>query len=122
MMLFHHELHLLLGKSTISEHANTGYDMSPVSRNLNALKLIKQHLPHLLDSVSHRLDIFQELIFEFWIVSYDLDNVGAVNRAVRPCLSHNFAKRALDVFCELLVSKVDNMTCPNAFSVQAEAF
>ena len=119
-MLFHHELYLLLGEPTISEHSNAGHDVRPVSRNFDTLELVEQHLPHLFDSEGHCLDIFQELFFEFCIVSYYLNNVGAVNWAVRPRLSHDSTKCTLDVLCELLVSEVDNMTRPNTFSIQAK--
>lgn len=61
-----------------------------------------------------------ELAVEFWVVSDDFNDVGAVYRARAPGLADDSSECALYAFFEFLVAVVDHVDGADALAVQSK--
>ena len=77
-------LDLLLGQTSVGEHANLAGDVRPVAGGSGLLQTIDQSLTHRNDSVSHSSALLVPLSLQLGIAQDGLDNASSVQRRVRP--------------------------------------
>ena len=77
-------LDLLLGQTSVGEHANLAGDVRPVAGGSGLLQAIDQSLTHGNDSVSHSSALLVPLSLQLGIAQDGLDNASSVQRRVRP--------------------------------------